>query len=389
MKPITAAEIVIATLNRNGFEAFLVGGCVRDTVLGRTPKDFDVTTNATPEQVAALFDKTLEVGASFGVVVVIIEEIQIEVATFRTDGQYSDARRPDSVSFSTSAKEDVVRRDFTINGLLMNNGEVVDHVGGLEDIGAEVIRAIGNPEARFTEDALRMLRAVRFAAQLGFEIEEETFNAIVLLRANIQHVSRERVAVELIKIVTAPFAGEGILALIGTGLLEEIFTQEFVAATSLPRLLTRFRECKTTDPVKGLAMFFANSLAGVREAVNSLKLSNEVSTAVLNAVATPEELLTATSTAARKRLARKPGFFVGLDLFEQNGGVGTEFFRKLTPEEINPAPFVTGRDLIAQGLKPGPLFGRLLNTLETAQLNGEITTREEAETFLRAFAEGA
>src|SRR5271156_4323197 len=166
---------VMAQLELKGFEAYLVGGCVRDRLLRRGSKDFDVTTNATPDQVRAIFTHTIPVGAKFGVVVVVMDGVQVEVATYRADGAYSDGRRPDDVQYSRSAKEDVVRRDFTMNGLLLNSlGDITDHVGGQEDIRKKTIRAIGNANVRFSEDALRMIRACRFAAQLGFTIEEKT-----------------------------------------------------------------------------------------------------------------------------------------------------------------------------------------------------------------------
>src|SRR5271167_1778718 len=170
---------VMHRLENKGFEAFLVGGCVRDRILNRQSKDFDVTTDATPDQVRAIFTHTIPVGAKFGVVVVVMDDVQVEVATYRADGAYSDGRRPDNVTYSRSAKEDVVRRDFTMNGLLMNsNGDITDYVGGQGDIDSGVIRAIGDPNVRFAEDALRQLRACRFAAQLKFEIEIRTLEAI-------------------------------------------------------------------------------------------------------------------------------------------------------------------------------------------------------------------
>src|SRR5271156_5598093 len=166
---------VMHRLENKGFEAFLVGGCVRDRILNRQSKDFDVTTDATPDQVRAIFTHTIPVGAKFGVVVVVMDGVQVEVATYRADGAYSDGRRPDEVTYSRSAKEDVIRRDFTMNGLLLSSlGDVTDHVGGQEDIRKKTIRAIGNANVRFSEDALRMIRACRFAAQLGFTIEEKT-----------------------------------------------------------------------------------------------------------------------------------------------------------------------------------------------------------------------
>src|SRR5271155_617847 len=203
---------VMHTLENKGFEAFLVGGCVRDRILNRQSKDFDVTTDATPDQVRAIFTHTIPVGAKFGVVVVVMDGVQVEVATYRADGAYSDGRRPDDVQYSLSAKEDVVRRDFTMNGLLMDaNGQIIDHVGGQADIDLSVIRAIGDPNVRFAEDALRMIRAVRFAAQLRFDIEIRTYEAIQANAGLLKVISRERIAAELFKILSSPFPLKGIV----------------------------------------------------------------------------------------------------------------------------------------------------------------------------------
>lgn len=391
MTPLDAAEIVTTALTRRGHEAFLVGGCVRDILLGRGPKDYDVTTNAWPTMVQAIFPKTLAIGASFGVVVVVMDDVQIEVATYRTDGDYSDARRPDTVAYSMDVKEDVVRRDFTINGLLMQREfgvqKIVDYVGGQADIESKTIRCIGKAEARFTEDALRMLRAVRFAAQLGFTIEDKTMAAIKKLRENIRKVSRERVAVELIKLVTSPYPEKGLQAFMRSGLIDCILPEPVsIGISSI--MLERFAKFQTTDPVKGLAMFFADFGDKAEEAIASLKLSNDLALAVIHAINVPTALIHgAADDASIKRLARKPGFQAGVDLLEQEVAMGQSdpedeliaFCRALTPEEINPKPFITGADLIARGMTPGPAFGRILTALETMQLNGLVNTREEAE----------
>jgi tRNA nucleotidyltransferase/poly(A) polymerase len=389
MTHLEAAEIVMTTLTRRGHEAFLVGGCVRDILLGREPKDYDVTTNAWPLMVQALFPKTLAVGADFGVIVVMIDDIPIEVATYRQDGNYTDARRPGVVNYSMDVREDVVRRDFTINGLLMEQGigvrKIIDYVGGQTDIEAKTIRCIGDPLARFTEDPLRMLRAVRFAAQLGFSIEAKTFHAIQELAPTIAKVSRERITAELIRLVTSPFPMKGIVPLLLSGLADNIFPLDWTL--NVQDNARRFADVTTTDPVKGLAMFFADSF-GAAEALESLKLSNDQLQAVTNALNVGTALVHgAGDNAARKRLARTPGFQVGVDLFEQDMGMGLavpdkeliSYCRTLTPEDINPKPLLTGTDLIAKGMTPGPEFGRILFALETLQLNGVITTREEAE----------
>src|SRR5882724_5294938 len=196
---------VIQSLHQAGFHAFLVGGCVRDLLLGREPADFDVSTDATPDDVMRIFPKTYAVGAQFGVVLVAVSDTEtIEVATFRSDIGYSDGRHPDQVRFTKSPQEDVARRDFTINGLLFDpaTSQVLDYVGGQKDLGAKVIRSIGKPELRFAEDKLRMLRAVRFAARFGYAIEPGTLAAVQKLAPEIVQVSRERARDELTKMLT-------------------------------------------------------------------------------------------------------------------------------------------------------------------------------------------
>src|SRR5208283_546349 len=259
-----AAELVMEGLRRAGYESYLVGGCVRDILLQRTPKDFDVTTNALPEQVTAIFPRTVPVGAKFGVTVVVVGSEQVEVATYRADGIYSDGRRPDTVEYGKSAREDVERRDFTINGLLSTGklvqrsiglqpavadryvkigGEtygIIDYVGGYADIERGVIRCIGDPNKRFEEDALRMIRAVRFAAQLGFEIEQKTMEAIEYNAYRLKDISRERVAAELFRMFSSPEPLKGLVPFIATGLFKYALPEEFPAHANMVRMIQRF-----------------------------------------------------------------------------------------------------------------------------------------------------
>src|SRR5882757_4807488 len=220
---------IIRTLREAGYPSYLVGGCVRDVILGREPADYDVTTRATPEEVMSLFPETYAVGAQFGVVLVPSpdQSLTVEVATFRRDEGYSDGRRPDSVIYSQDAREDVERRDFTINGLLLDplNDEVLDYVGGRSDIEARILRTIGEPERRFTEDKLRLLRAVRFAARFGCKIEPATFSAIRKVAPQIHQVSRERVADELNKMLTEGRARQAFELLDATHLLPEVLPE--------------------------------------------------------------------------------------------------------------------------------------------------------------------
>ncbi len=418
-----AANTVMNTLRRAGFEANLVGGCVRDMVLGREPKDFDVSTNARPEQVQPLFEKTTPVGAAFGVVVVIVDGHQIEVATYRADGDYSDGRRPDTVRYSDSAEEDVLRRDFTMNGLMSlipfsvpgpyvdPASFVVDHVGGLADMRAKLVRCIGNPDDRFMEDPARMLRAASFVARLGFTVEQNTFDAIVRNASRVKLVSMERVAAELKKLVVGPFAVQGLTLLASTGLLTQVFGRDFTSSLNFASTLERFTKFPTKDPLLGLAMFFADCSNDLQMAVavNSLKLSVGERDTVVNAVAEKLDRVFTSGgdDASVKRFARKPGVLShGVDLFEQTvnmtqgkdrGGLDlretmaravlVDRFRALTPEDVRPVPMVMGQDLIDMGFKPGPDFTLVLFAVETQQLNGNFESREKALDFARGFAE--
>src|SRR5947209_11309485 len=227
MEQETLAHAVIAKLRGAGHQAYLVGGCVRDLLLGLKPKDFDVSTDARPDRIMDLFPKSGRVGAHFGVVLVRDVFDQVEVATFRSDHEYEDGRRPEFVRFESDPQQDVLRRDFTINGLMMDpgTGEVLDFIGGRADLEQGVIRAIGEPDARFREDHLRLLRAVRFAARLGFEIEGQTFDAISRHHASIRRVTAERVRDELVRILTEGGARRGFELLDASGMLEEILPE--------------------------------------------------------------------------------------------------------------------------------------------------------------------
>src|SRR5437660_7807297 len=225
--PREMANSICETLRRNGYQALLVGGCVRDLLLDREPADYDVTTDATPEEVVKLFPESVAVGAQFGVILIPRDGLKVEVATFRSDVGYSDGRDPDSVVYSKMPQEDVQRRDFTINGLLMRHdtGEVLDYVGGQGDLKAHVIRAIGEPDRRFTEDKLRMMRAVRLAARFGFEIEAETFRSIRRHVAEIHQVSSERLRDELTKMLTEGEARQAFELLDETLLLQQVLPE--------------------------------------------------------------------------------------------------------------------------------------------------------------------
>jgi poly(A) polymerase len=431
MTPRAAAESILEALRGRGHEAYLVGGCVRDLLLHREPKDYDITTNAHPEQVMELFPHTLAIGAAFGVVAVIHEGVQIEVATYRSDGKYPDGRHPEIVFYSETAEADVARRDFTMNGLLLRpyveesiastkewgrrnglgtvvqiyghdgNSLIMDFVGGVQDINNKVIRAIGDPDNRFKEDALRMLRACRFSAQLGFEIKEKTLKAITKNSALIDKVSKERVAMELLKIVSSPFPLKGLIPLITTGLLNHIPLFHAIDYR-LSWVLRRFAEFSTDDPVLGMTMLLAEAaLISARTACNDLKLSNDQTSTIMGAMKVCDNLAKVrecfkedadptTMMAARteiKRSMRTPGSSNALTLLKQDTVMGTlppemskviSYIDTLGPEDISPPRLVTGKDLIAMGFAPGPDFRKVLDAIELFQLQGGVTDRETA-----------
>jgi tRNA nucleotidyltransferase/poly(A) polymerase len=446
-----AAEQVMRALNGAGFEAYLVGGCVRDLVLGREPKDYDVTTSARPEQVIPLFEKTVSTGASFGVVTVVLDGVNTEVATYRSDGNYADGRHPDIVFYSDTAEQDVSRRDFTINGLLMSyrgssppplglvlseaapgspaqtssftinpmpdGAIVVDYVGGLDDIRNKTIRCIGNPTYRFTEDALRMLRACRFAAQLGFRVSVETSLAIDRNAALIRKVSVERITAELLRIVTSPHPDLGLALLASTGLLDYLPVKDAVKP-SLANAMRRLSSFPTTDPDLGMAMLLAGADPCETDhghlCKEVLKLSSEHSSAIAGALEVRMALLVSGpslhdpenhSRFRLKRLMRTPGAMNGVALARQDvllrrkdeeEGEEAELAKQyreraarryldvfdycmsLTPGDIRPERLVTGDDLIAMGMEPGRGFRIILDAVEDLQLEGRVATRGEA-----------
>ncbi len=447
-----AAMRVVRELQALGHAAYFAGGCVRDLLLGVEAKDFDVATSATPEQVMVAFVRTEAVGAHFGVVLVIEEvggeRVATEVATFRHDGAYTDGRRPDAVRFSSDPREDVLRRDFTINGLLLDaraydEGDklescVLDYVGGRGDLKARVVRAIGEPECRFTEDKLRMLRAVRFAARLEFAIEPRTMHAMQGLAAEIGVVSAERVREELTKILTEGGARRGLELLDESGLLAQVLPEvkrmqgveqppqyhpegdvwvhtlmlldqlddnqraagsaEASATLAWGMLLHDVGKPATftpPDPAKpgDRIRFNGHVDVGVaisREILNRLRFSNEECEQILALVKHHMQFgdVMQMKQSTLKRFLRLPKFEEHLalhraDCMSSHGMMGMYAFAKqhyeeLGEEEIRPKLLLTGADLIAAGYRPGPAFKGMLEVAEDAQLEGAVTTREEA-----------
>jgi poly(A) polymerase len=425
----TGALELVRALRAQGHQALLAGGCVRDLLLGRTPKDWDVATDASPEAVMRLFPGSQAVGAHFGVVLVRLGERQYEVARFRRDGRYLDGRHPEAVAFS-GPEEDARRRDFTINGLFCDPlaGQVVDYVGGREDLEKRLIRAIGEPRQRFEEDHLRLLRAVRFAARFGFAIEEGTLEAIAELAPLVLRVSAERVRDELTLMLTEGQAGCAMQLLLETGLLGQLlpevaamegvgqppeFHPEGDVWTHVRLMLERME-----DPTPTLAWgvllhdigkpptyreadrirFDEHDAVGARMAdqvCRRLRLSGEQAEQIDWLVGQHMRIRHAKEMrpSKLKRLLREPCFpelleLHRIDCLASHGSLDIYEFcqaqlQEGEPEALRPARLLTGDDLIALGFEPGPLFKEILGALEDEQLEGRVQNREEAERFVR------
>jgi tRNA nucleotidyltransferase/poly(A) polymerase len=415
------AIAIIGSLRSAGHQAYLVGGCVRDLLLGRSPGDFDIATSATPPQVLALYPKAQQVGAHFGVVMVD----GVEVATFRSDHAYQDGRRPGEVHFETNPKADAERRDFSVNALFLDpdTNEVLDFINGRADLDAGIIRAIGDPEQRFREDYLRMLRAVRFAARLNFEIEPATAAAIRKFSGLVRQVAAERTRDELVRILTEGGARRGLELLDELGLLQ-VLLPEVARMKGVPQppefhpegdvwthtliMLDGLQEPSATlalgvllhdvgkPPTFRVAeriRFDGHVEAGVaitHDILTRLKFSNEeirqVEALVNNHMKFKDAPRMRESTL--KRFLRMPRFDEHLELHRldcsssHNMLDNYDFVKnkqdEFGKEKISPPPLLTGKDLIAAGYSPGPWFSKVLSASEDAQLEGQIATKEEA-----------
>lgn len=419
------ARSIIVCLRASGHTAYLVGGCVRDLLLHRVPKDFDVATSAQPADLLALFPRADQVGAHFGVVLVHEGAPHVEVASFRSDLEYLDGRRPEAVRFETDPRQDVLRRDFTVNGLLLDpdTGEVLDFVGGVDDLNAGVIRAIGDPERRFREDHLRLLRAVRFAARLQFDIDPQTFHAIRRLAPSVRGVSAERVRDEIGRILVEGGARRGLELLDQSGLLHEImpeveamkgvqqppeFHPEGDVWTHTMIMLDGLHE-PSLELALGVLLHDIGKPGTFRIADRirfdgHVEKGMEIAHSLLTRLRFPNQTIEAVEAlidnhmrfkdvpnmreSKLKRFLRMPAFedhmsLHRLDCLSSHGSLDNyEFVRRkqkeVPPEELKPVPLITGRDLIAAGYKPGPSFGAALTAVEDAQLEGRVASREEA-----------
>jgi poly(A) polymerase len=437
MSPRSAAEEVARRLREAGYQAYLAGGCVRDRLLGRDPNDYDIATSAIPPEVLALFPGSNEVGAHFGVIIVKVGGVHIEVATFRTDGSYRDGRRPDSVVFSTP-EEDAQRRDFSVNGLFEDpvTGEVIDHVGGLEDLKSKSLRAIGTPADRFAEDALRLLRAVRFATVLGFQIEPATWEAIQDHADDLARISPERIRDEFSKLITSPRRSEGLDLLVSSGLIRHVVPEvlPMIGCEQPPQwhpegdVYTHTRimlemlgdgaslelclavllhdiakpPTQTVDETDGRIRFNGHDAMGAvmtEEILKRLRYPNQVIDAVVPMVARHMQFMNVQKmrVAKLKRFMSSPNFDEELELHRVDCGSSNGFTDnyefllekrdQFANEPLIPPPLVTGRDLIALGETPGPHFKELLEAVETEQLEGRLTERETALEFLQGLLE--
>lgn len=395
-----AALKIMETLRAHGHQALLAGGCVRDRLLDRSPKDYDVATDAVPQRVKEIFPRARQVGAKFGVMLVRAYGIELEVATFRSDGTYSDGRHPDDVSFGTQ-EDDARRRDFTINGLFYDPFEdrVIDHVRGRADIEAGIIRTIGDPARRFAEDHLRMLRAVRFAARLGFEIESHTLQALKEFAAELRGISAERVWMELELILADEGRVRGWKLLVQTGLREHLSPRWPVNTAHDPRITARLAALpnRPVNATLGLVSVVTDEEpARVARVCRSLRLSNQDTHSVVWMARSLPAIYDehALELADLKTLMNNAAWSDLLMLFAGDlvaGGHPTTAHKRLEeraasirPEDIAPPPLVNGDDLSAMGVSPGPRMGEILTAVYRAQLNERILSREQAMDLARA-----
>ncbi len=434
---LSGAEGIIARLRAEGYESYLVGGSVRDILRGVEPEDYDIVTQATPAQVEALFPRTIPVGVSFGVVLVVEGSHPYEVATFRAEADYEDGRHPSSVRFAT-AREDVLRRDFTVNGLLLDpaSGEIADYVGGRQDLEGRVVRAIGDPEKRFAEDHLRMLRAVRLAAGLNYALDPAAAGAISENAPKILQISAERIRQELAKILTQGGARRGFELLEETGLLKQILPEASALKGVLQpslyhpegdvwehtlRMLALLAPAPETGTIdEGIAWgalfhdlgkgscrfedhrgihFYRHATVGqelARGIMKRLKFSGAMTERILALIGCHLHFIHVRQMreARLKRFLRMPDFASHLELHRldclgshgllENYNYCREKKGGFAREDLHPPKLLDGRDLIELGFDPGPLFKTILKAVENAQLSSLVKTGEEARAFVIA-----
>lgn len=425
---------IVKTLRSSGYKAFFVGGCVRDSLLDLNPKEIDITTSATPREVQDLFKRTVPIGESFGVVLVLMDDQKFEIATFRNESEYKDGRHPSSVSYSKSENEDVLRRDFTINGLLYDPVEnnIFDYVDGLKDLDSGIIRTIGNPFERFSEDKLRMIRAVRFASRYGFQIQNDTYSAIKEMAEQIMGISVERIREEVLKIITRKNPGSGLDMLQQSGLLKHIlpevedmkgvnqppqFHPEGDVFTHTCLVLDKLYENTGGNYSDEVAMgallhdvgkpptyedldrirFNGHDRVGAgmariicKRLRFSKKQTERISDLVRDHLKFKDAFKMRESTL--KKFLAQPYFNEHLemhlaDCMASHGMTDVYYFLKdklkeYSEMEIKPPPLINGNDLIELGFKPGPVFSEILNEVEEKQLEGTLSDKEDALRFV-------
>lgn len=387
----SAALEIVRLLKNSGYEALFAGGCVRDYLLGSIPTDYDIATSATPDQVEKLFSKTIPVGKQFGVMLVLIGDNQFEVATFRTEGGYQDGRRPGFVQFS-SAQEDASRRDFTINGLFYDpiSFKVLDYVDGLKDLKHRVIRCIGEPDKRFEEDKLRLLRAIRFSSRLDFNIDPSTWNAIRNHAPEIATVSKERIREEIDKIATGTRSREGLSLLLSSGLWNVLIPQVSSSSLDLYGYIV--------SPSSSLAcatLFFDLPPAESLDLMQRLRYSNEVIKKTQNIIYLNGRF---DSFAMIRKgefavLCHDPDFHDALKLYQarvkamQTPALNLDSIVQSQREwdhKSYPAPFLNGSDLLAIGIAAGPQLGKILEVAFYEQLEGKFDNKVSALNWVKS-----
>jgi putative nucleotidyltransferase with HDIG domain len=431
--PKTIAKKIVARLQKAGFAAFWVGGCVRDFLLGRDPCDIDIATDARPEQIEGLFTRTVPVGKRFGVIVVVENKQDFQVATFRSDEDYKDGRRPEKVVFG-NARADALRRDFTVNALFYDpvSNTTHDWVDGQEDLRAEIIRTIGTPEERFGEDHLRLLRAIRLAAQLNFEIEPGTYAAVKKLAPKIRLISAERVRDELLKLFRPPYAARGLDLLRDSGLMDHVLPHIGPTLTCAQspqyhpegsvynhiRLMLEQLPAKAPAPLPWAAILHdigkpptasIDAATGAIHFYGHEKVGAEMARQILNGLRFPKKDIDAIVTCVRqhmqfkdvkqmrkttlRRLLMRETFPLELQLHKLDclgSHRSLEYYDFLLEQvkelkrkpHIRP-PLLTGKDLIAMGVKPGPNMGTLLHEIRDKQLAEELKTRRAAVAWVK------
>lgn len=391
------AVSIVRRLQEAGYVAYLAGGCVRDRLLGFESTDYDVATSARPEQIRACFKRAWGVGQSFGVMLVRLGEHTTEVATFRSDGPYIDQRHPSKVTFS-DAREDALRRDFTINGLFEDpvTDEIIDYVDGRSDIESRTLRAIGNPEDRFGEDHLRLLRAVRFSARFGFDMDQSTMDAVRSHATELSGVSRERIGHEIRFMMGSVTRARAIDLLEQLGLDEKTLKEppchragrrldSLEAETCIPTCMAAWLldRCDADD--------LESQIDRVHRWRDSLVLSNEETLAMERSLTWRKCLLSEflqLPVARQKRAVVSPGFAEAMSLLALESAGDADLVRyrisELETTGLSPDPLLTGDDLLREGVQAGPEMGRLLDRIYDAQLDSSISTREEAVGLLRS-----